>query len=345
MPDITLVTGSFPPDKCGVGDYTAQILQSLRDSGVAADCYAERNWQLSQLFNHWLHLRKSSGVLLMQHPTAGFDKRFAPFLLWPLLFWKRKAVTLHEFSKKTFVGKLLCYSFFLFSYRVIFTNAAERLAALRLAPWLKNRSAVIPIGSNIPFTQRGDVRTDIVYFGLIFPGKGVEEFLQVIELLTEREKLRIQLIGQVFKGAEYFAEQSFQTLKKLGAEVVLNAKAATVAEHLATARIVVLPFPDGISSRRGSVLAAMGNGTLVVSTTSITELDTFRNCCLMGDTVEELAALVERALAAPEQFEPIVAAGQQYAQSFDWNRIAAQHIEFLKIDAAAPQTNPAVSKN
>lgn len=332
---ITLVTGSFPPDKCGVGDYSAQLLQGFRAVGVDAECYANRNWRLDQIGNHWRHLRKTRGLLLMQHPTAGFDKRLAPFLIWPLLFWKRKVVTLHEFSKKSLIGKLLCYAFFLFSFRVFFTNKTERDDALRFAPWLKRRSAVIPIGSNIPFTARRAPEIDIAYFGLILPGKGIEEFLDVIERLENRETLRIQLIGQIFKGSETFADEVFARLTQLGASVTLNASPTEVAEHLATARLVLLPFPDGISSRRGSVLAAMGNGALVVSTTSRGELDIFRERCLMGDTPEQLAALVTEALANPQKFAALASAGQLYARSFDWREIAMQHLALIQNSSGA----------
>lgn len=330
---LTIVAGSFPPDQCGVGDYTAQLLSALQRRGTIAACYHSSRWQLQNLFDHWRHLRKLDHILLLQHPSAGFNKRLTPFLLWILLWRHTKAITLHEFSRKSPLGKLLCYAFFLFSKYAIFTTETERRQALRFAPWLARRSTVIPIGSNIPFIAAREHSIDVVYFGLIIPGKGLEEFLDIVTDLSQRRSCRIQLIGQIVRGAENFADSALARLRALDAQLLLNADIHTVAETLAASRIVLLPFPDGISARRGSALAAMGNGALLITTPpqdTSTDNAQFHGRCLMGNNRWALLSLVEAALDNPAAYAEIIEAGRSYAQSFAWSDIAERHIAFLQ---------------
>lgn len=329
MQNIKLVTGSFPPDACGVGDYTAKLLTALNQQGAVASCYSARNWRMTELWQRWKALFPTKDVLLMQHPTLGFEGRLLPFLMWPLLFWKKKAVTLHEFSRKSVVGKTLCYFFFIFSNRLIFTSDEEKNQAIRLAPWIAKRTKTIPIGSNIPFIARRPIDTDVTFFGLIFPGKGIEEFIDIVTELSQRQPLRITLVGQVFRGAEDFAESISTQLTSLGASIFINADEQKVAEILAGSQTVLLPFPDGISMRRGSALAALGNGALVVTTRAQSEFAAFEGRCLMGKNKQELTQLLGAALENPEAFRAVAEAGRAYAQSYDWGSIAAQYVEFL----------------
>ena len=346
LKNITLVTGSFPPDACGVGDYTAKLLNAFSQQGVPARCYNSRNWQMTALWQRWKTLLPIDDLLLMQYPTVGFEHRLLPYLIWPLLFWKKKAVTLHEFSRKSFIGKALCYFFFIFSDKLIFTSDEEKNQAIKRAPWIAKRAKTIPIGSNIPFIERdaivqrnpsgnrGQWHTDVTYFGLIFPGKGIEEFVEIVTALSKQRPLRIKLIGQVFRGAEAFAQSITAQLKPLGASVIINADEQTVAEILAGSQTVLLPFPDGISMRRGSALAALGNGALVVTTQSQSEFTAFEGRCLMGKNNAELTQLLSAALDNPEAFQAVADAGRAYAKSYDWPNIAAQYVEFLTANSA-----------
>jgi glycosyltransferase involved in cell wall biosynthesis len=335
MRAITLVTGSFPPDACGVGDYTAKLQNAFNQQGITASCYSARNWRITAMWQRWKALLPIDDLLLMQYPTIGFENRLLPYLIWPLLFWKKKAVTLHEFSRKSFIGKSLCYFFFIFSKRLIFTTDEERNQAIKRAPWIAKRAKTIPIGSNIPFIARCTIDTDVAFFGLIFPGKGIEEFIEIVTELSKQRSLRIKLVGQVFRGAEEFAKSITAQLKPLGASVIINADEQTVAQILAGSQTALLPFPDGISMRRGSALAALGNGALVITTQAHSEFAAFEGRCLMGKNTAELTQLLNAALENPEDFQAVADAGRQYAQSYDWANIATQYLDFLSATPGA----------
>src|SRR5258706_5381801 len=98
---VFLVTGSSPPLRCGVGDYTASLAQSLRDSEQAQvailtgdpearaqsgiELILIRGWRLARAFEA---LRAAAAwkpdIVHMQFPTPGYRSGCLPWAL-PLL--------------------------------------------------------------------------------------------------------------------------------------------------------------------------------------------------------------------------------------------------------------------
>jgi glycosyltransferase involved in cell wall biosynthesis len=337
MSKVLLVTGSYPPDVCGVGDYSAELLGALQHEGVEATSYYRRDWRAATLWGHFARLRGAADVLVMQHPTQGYSGRVSPYILCALPLAARKIVTLHEYSRKGAAGKLLAYLFFLFAEHIVFTAEAERDAACRAAPWIRRKSSVVPIGSNIPVHEPEPPRIDIGYFGLIRPGKGLEEFVHVLRAIGGRAAtLRIALIGQTVPGFEAFTEETFQALHAMGVELILNRDGEEVAALLCGVNVAVLPFPDGVTRRRGSALAAMGNGALLVTTRPEHEADFFEGLCVMRQDIPALAAAALDALDRPQAYTAVREAGMAYARSLSWSSIAqSYHGIFSRIERRA----------
>ncbi|QNM95043.1 glycosyltransferase family protein [Chitinimonas koreensis] len=322
MSTLRLVTGAYPPDVCGVGDYSHALRQGFDAAGWRAEVYCRKDWRLASLPGHYRALRGSAAVLNIQHPTAGYGGSAVPYLLCALPLKARKVVTLHEYTRKGRAGKLIAQLFFAFADRVVFTSEFERDAALRVAPWLRRKAAVIPIGSNIPMHDPRPAETDIAYFGLIRPGKGIEEFLAVLAAAQLPGGTRIRLIGQVVDGFEAYADTVAAQLAALGGEMVPNRSPDEVAGLLSRTRVALLPFPDGISQRRGSALAAMGNGALVLSTPSQDDPALFEGICLAEPTIDRLARRLEAVLAEPDAWRAVAEAGMRHARQLSWEGIA-----------------------
>ncbi|MFA9441838.1 hypothetical protein ACDA63_19585 [Uliginosibacterium sp. sgz301328] len=320
---VLVVTGSFPPDVCGVGDYSAELLGAMREQGIDAASYYRRDWRVTSVLSHFSRLRRAADVIVMQHPTQGYSGRVSPYLLCAMPLASRKIVTLHEYSRKGTAGKLLAYLFFVFADHIVFTADAERDAACRAAPWIRGKSSVVPIGSNIPMRAPQAPRIDVAYFGLIRPGKGLEEFVDVLRAMGKRAAaLKLALIGQTVPGFEAFTDGTLATLRDMGVELLLNRSGDEVADWLSSTRVALLPFPDGVTRRRGSALAAMGNGALLVTTRPQTEADFFEGLCVMRDSIRELADATLEAVAHPEATRSAREAGMAYAQSLSWSSIA-----------------------
>src|SRR5947207_2886130 len=97
---VLLVTGSYPPMRCGVGDYTAGLARALRDSGKARvavligedgeeDAGIEmiriRGWSLRNALGALRAVVKwKPDVVHLQFPTQGYRSHWLPWIL-PLL--------------------------------------------------------------------------------------------------------------------------------------------------------------------------------------------------------------------------------------------------------------------
>jgi len=84
-----------------------------------------------------------------------------------------------------------------------------------------------------------------------------------------------------------------------------------------------------MSLRRGSALAAMGNGALLVTTPATTEKELLQKICVMSADDDGLIGAVLRALDSDAAFEVIRRAGQEFARTTSWAAVTASYITVM----------------
>lgn len=325
-----VITGSYPDDICGVGDYTHALLDALKAENKDAALFYRKRWDLRDLREYLLLIKQTgSAVVNIQYPTEGYGYSILPQLLCCCLRKTTTVVTLHEFSRKSLKGKVAISLFFLAADWIIFTADLERDYVCRIAPWVRRRSCVIPISSNIPIRSPQAREADIVYFGLIRPEKGLEEFVNIIQKLSSRPELVTRVIGQLVPGYEQYASAILDRLRNVGAEIILGKTVDEVSQLLCRARVALLPFPDGMSLRRGSALAAMGNGALLITTPATSEAEVMKGICVMSATEDGLAAAVLRAVDGDPSLEAIRLAGQDFARNTSWSTVTSSYAKVM----------------
>jgi glycosyltransferase involved in cell wall biosynthesis len=228
---------------------------------------------------------------------------------------------------------------------------------------------LIPIGSNIAVAPPehfdraawrarlgiGADETLLAYFGLISLSKGLDTLLDALARLPAR--FRLVVIGGVATAPEdrAYADAIRQQIVRLGLDqrvtVTGHCAEADVSAHLLAADIAALPFADGASFRRGSLLAALAHGLAVVTTWPTTDdrrpttddrassasvhrpssivhrpLIDGENVMLVppGDALA-LVTAIERLARDTGLREQIAAGGRALADQFGWDAIAAQH--------------------
>lgn len=267
MKKYLMITGSFPPDICGVGDYTAQFM------GVANPntwyLYKTSKWSIRKIFSIISTINKfKANRLVMQYPTQGYGWSLVPQIicLYYSFFSKKKfTVVLHEFSQRSLKAKLASIPLLLANH-VILTTEFECMYVKKI---IYRKYSVIHILSNIESSKSKQIwskrKFDIAYFGHLRPNKGLEDFFKVASDLCKLEKnINICIIGQLLPEFEsYF--NTLLSIYKLDINLFLNKPNNIVSDLLGNSKLTFLPFPDGISERRGSFLAAILNGSLVVS--------------------------------------------------------------------------------
>jgi len=267
---ICLIAGTFPPGICGVGDYSQKILDNSNSSFWCS--YVANSWSLIYTFKIIYQIKQlRPKTIFLQYPSNGYGWSIVPFILcfYFSIFSRIRFISvLHEFSSISNKGKFFIINFLTFSNHIIFTTDFERLLLGRVRPFILSKSSVIPIFSNI--TQPDLVndicqrKIDLIYFGHIRPNKGLEDFLFVSKILC-KYNLNVVIAGQVPNGYESFYQSIKSNLEECNINCRINLTEIEVSSLLNDSKISFLPYPDGISERRGSFLAAILCGCIVVS--------------------------------------------------------------------------------
>jgi glycosyltransferase involved in cell wall biosynthesis len=242
------------------------------------------------------------------------------------------------------------------SEATIVTNEEDRDRLVNLQLSTANLH-LIPIGSNIQPAQAGvfDVAEErerwqvqrneftIGYFGFLNLSKGGEVLMQALRLLIDRRlPVRLILVGgrtgtsdptNAAYAAQVEALIDVLDLKEhVSATGYLDAIGASRA--LSACDVMALPYADGASVRRGSLMAAIAHGRAIVTTEPRYPIE--------GLTPEQsvlyvppndppaLAQAIERVLIDPALRSRLAQAVRQAAKLYAWDRIAAKTLDVFE---------------
>jgi glycosyltransferase involved in cell wall biosynthesis len=315
-----MLTGELPPDRGGVGDYTARLSDALAGLGVPVGiltrsrpgfparrllgasrvpvhgdvpAWDARVWSLVGRVLRQLGPRP---LLHIQFQAGAYDLGGAvhllPSLVRATMPQARVVTTFHDFlipylfpkagPVRLAANRLLART----SHAAIFTELGDLEMA---GPGAQGH--VVPIGSNIDCApavepSRAEIRrrlgaddgTFLVgYFGFLNPSKGIPTLLdalgQVIAQRPERS-VRLVLIGaesgvsnptDLTQARVVHDSIEQQHLERAIVRTGFLAPPELSATLLACDAIA-LPFLDGASARRGTLMAALAHGLPIVST-------------------------------------------------------------------------------
>ncbi len=327
MTSVLMVSGSWPPDACGVGDYTDMLSRELETNGIEVVRFASQKF--SRLLSREIIEQVDQtdcDLIHIQYPTMGYGRSFTPSALAGRIKAKPVLVTIHEYAVFRRYRQAWFTPFAQGCAARVFTNTTERGLFEKRFPSRNGIDAIIEIGSNIPVCKplaRSPRR--VVHFGLIAPNKGLEAFLSLCE--RGREGLEFEMIGAVPPRHRRYADAVLQRARACGVHLSLNLTKQAVAERLASATYAYLPFPDGASAKRGTLAAAVVNGLVVVTPHDDNTPEWIRFITRGADTPElagrSISDLHENGAALAEIRKRIDSA----ATRFRWDSIAQRHID------------------
>ena len=325
---VAFFSGSYPPDVCGVGDHTYALAQEAQRQG--AQCLILRRMWCSVL---WLLSHRGHGRnLCVVYPTARYGKSVAPHAAaWVgrLLGWKVSCI-IHELSTLNRRARVAARVMFAASDTVFFTTQREIDLAVADSPWLLNRCSLLPISSNVPQSAdalTGEKRRSLCYFGCLSPGKGIEQFMEVRSMLPDVDA---HMIGATSSKFTDYCEAIIEQCRANDVQAYLNEPLDKVSEMLADMVVALLPFPDGVSHRRGSALAALLNGAIVVTTPPLLGAEVLSDICLCCSESENMASAVRHALAMSDsELQLLRHRGVEFAMLNSWPRVTSLFLEKL----------------
>ena len=297
---ILIITGKYPPLKCGIGMYTRKLSKSLntKDNHVSVLSIFNsqesqepkeskdiefldelKNWNFLSILTTYKIIKDwKPNVIHVQFPTDAFYESIS-YSLIPLLGFclgKKIVMTWHEsFSLSNF------FKFFLLSI-VPSQIIVVRPNYKKLLPFYKflaihKKFNFIPNASSLPsvnltITQKEKLKKKyilgknrlIVYFGFIYPHKGVENILKITNPKTD----------QIIIAADLNSENDYhKNLKNLIKDKCNNNVSLTkylpeidLAALLSVADAIILPFREGGGEWNTSIHAAVSSRSFLLTT-------------------------------------------------------------------------------
>ena len=328
---VLMVTGSYPPQPCGVGNYTQRLVQELSAAGIEVDVATTavkppRNdprvtlevpdWRIGTWGKALARIRPERyDIVHIQYPARfyGYLADLALLAFRIKRAWPQKPVllTLHEFSITHVFRKLTVGAIATPATYITLTTESEQRPLLRWFPWLRSKVRVIHMAPSMPLepispSRREEIRMllgigpeeeIVVYFGLLHPNKGIRKLIEALATNSLRSrKLRLLNLSYFDPQANPFHAELLTLSRDQGSDGKIIWAGflddKTSAEYLAASDIACLPFEDGVTLRRLSFMAAMGLGRPTVTT--------------VGDAKPEEMGLVagEHALLLPATCTP-----------------------------------------
>jgi glycosyltransferase involved in cell wall biosynthesis len=369
---IGMITGEYPPMQGGVAAFTRILagelaandhdLFVLSRSGTQSDyprvrlTAAIERWGIDSLFTarRWARANRLD-VVNIQYQTAAYSMspyiHFLPEALRPIPV----VTTFHDlrfpylFPKAGILRNWIVRRLARASDGVITTNHEDTLALIHLC------STLIPIGSNIlkPYlgnqqewrTRAGAKSEDflIVYFGLINRSKGLETLLESLApLRSSGVPARLALVGGGAGSSDptniAYMQEIDALIERQKLEPLIHRTGyideESISGYLAAADAVALPFTDGASYRRGTLMAAIRQGCAIVTTQPQVEIPTFVD----GENMDfvppnnptALTDAMRRLHASPDERVRLRQGAAQLARNFDWTTIAQATLDFYQ---------------
>ena len=340
---MILVTGTYPPEKCGVADYSYCLLNSTEGKTTSWELMHTKDLSFKGLKQTIKEIcRSNHHAINIQYPSRMYANSLLPHLLCiylRLFTSKCVIVTIHEYTQFGWKGRLCSLILFLFANKIIFTNEFERGAAIKKLSFIQKKSKVIKIFSNISESKNikkiSERTYDIGYFGYIRPLKGIENFIETIAKVkkTTKHNINAYILGETWPELKEYTEKIRNMADEASVVIMEGRSDSEVADILADTKIAYLPYPDGLSERRGSYLAFVRNLALIVSTEGPFVTESQRRSLRVineEDAVEELNKMLS--MSSVELNEE-----QQEVESFvkkelpkSWDDIVKQYNEYIK---------------
>ena len=322
-PSICLIVGDNHTRHCGVKDYAIGLRKALEKIGMSVELLAPADWSVKPFFGFCEKLRQRQfDIVHVQYPSVGNRRSLCPHFLGAMRVATRVVVTLHEYSYLPIAQRASTHLFRFTADQLVFTTETELMRYGRSGVMKR----VIPIGSNVPAFSSDLPRTPtVLYFGQIRPGKGLEGFLELARRSLQLAKpFKYKVIGSVSeRRAAYYKNLRANSAPEV--EWLTDLLFEQVAKLMASSLAAYLPFPDGASCRRGSLLAALANGLPAITTVgAATPRDMLGVLLPAGGPVEALAHL-ERLCGDPGEALALGCAGRLFAEKFSWIQIARDH--------------------
>jgi len=376
---IGMIAGEYPPMPGGVGAFSRILAETMQAQGHDVHVLSRdgtdsdtlpistiRTWGMGSItpIQEWVQ-KHQFDVINLQFQTAAYD--MSPFVHFlPQIIHTPIVTTFHDlrfpylFPKAGKLRNWIVMHLARKSAGVITTNHEDAQQLDHLP-----HHQLIPIGSNILSDIPSDYDRTVWrkkvganddsflmgHFGFIKDIKGIDYLLDAMaKICDQKVSLKLVFIGGRSNTVDAGSDDPYLTrldrrIKQLGLEPHIHwtgfVEEAEVASYLKALDLVALPFLDGASYRRGSLMAAIQYGCAIMTTQPQVKIPTFKH----GENVwfvpthsaSQIEAGILHLLEHPLHLEELRQGALELRHHFDWDVIARDTVAFLNQPRASTQ--------
>jgi glycosyltransferase involved in cell wall biosynthesis len=326
---LFLVSQSKTP--CGVEMFARGLLKSCRAIGIDGRSYALAG-RLREAPDLW-RASADIGALVVNLPVVAWKRA----LLMPALALAiarlrgiQTTVVMHEWADLDWRRRMAVACYLLLAQTILFSSPVVRAQFERgLIGWLPFATGLVPIPANIsrpanlpstPLTERlaaerARGRLILGHFGSIYPKKRSSFVLDIAAELKRRGiDVFVVFIGSFIKGQDGVEAEFNKRAKALAVDdnILVTGYVDADAEIFALFDCVdtfVYSFAEGLSSRRGSVLACLQSGRQVVVNAPATDGEFDHHPTFLNAMAQPILRLAPTHADAEQFAAAIMAAG------------------------------------
>ncbi|MBC8515104.1 hypothetical protein H8D30_04535 [bacterium] len=243
---VVLCVGTLEPGRCGVGDFVRRLALEMGE-GVRA-------WSPG---GESLHLDKEE-IIHLHMPSVGWSTG-EPWSLFCKAPRNQRVLTLHEWRLSHPLRKVQSLFLSSLSSQLVFVDPAEA------ASFPFGTQEILPVGPALTGGVLGSgtpKRFRLVFFGFLSKSKDLED----LALWFQRSIVRgwdapLAFVGN--EGGDSRIAQLVQNVPTL--EVRERLSASEISSSLQWGDVGILPFRDGTSPRRTTLLGLLSSGIPVLS--------------------------------------------------------------------------------
>lgn len=336
---VVLIAGSLPPEFCGVGDYTARLAGALSAAGaqvftVSLRGSADHSFRGLGALDHWLGEVRPDFIHI-QYPGAAFKRSLLPLAMAPHL--RGYVLTLHEYGlshpfRQGMMRYLIRHS------QAVILPSTDVAAAVPADAKESRPTTVIPVGPSFEPEIVPDLeplaRIPLIYFGFINRSRSFEDWGILLSLLEKKRPDTdvIFLTGTSGRSMEavVLRERFKERAPRIGVQWLYQARADSLSHFLAHhPAIAYLPFVDGASERRTSLITLLRHGVpVLVTPPRIPQVHLRPGPGLIYVDRPEAAYEAFEELQDPNSYRLARADALRQSQAFSWSIIADHHLSF-----------------
>lgn len=337
---ILFISGKKTPQVCGIAAYTDLLAKNISEQAIQVrhigltknplhPCMIGMKIIFKLLQEIALH---RPSLIHLQYEAFSFGQSyllplFLVILPIPLI------LTQHEVFHRNWLEKFRDGLLAKKARLIIVNDQGRKTDLVNLYPAIEAKTVCVGVGSNLPkISKPVQIQKNLIgFFGFLNAVKRMDVlFSAFAEVINSIPSARLRIVGAInFQSAEFLSLQTW--LKKNQLEDKVEWTGAVdedrASELIAECELMVLPFLDGASPRRGSLQACFLLEKAVLTSVPVKEEpELIGLATVQGFNSKDWSKRMEEILNSADLRRELELTSQTLAKKYSWNHIAGRHL-------------------